>query len=158
MHHNVECQPPINSPSTDASNTPTELVHQNYIRFKWNAAFALQHCVAEAVAVYSVWCIRRIYRTYASNCMRWWLDRNSSRRWIFVKLHIQNTLHTIYGELLVCSKRDCPIFPRATNWFPVPFQRGFVKHTFLYSSCFVWDWTYLNIMSYPTDETEEVRS
>jgi hypothetical protein len=38
------------------------LVHQKYIHFQWNAAFAWQHCVAEAVAVCSVWCIPWIYQ------------------------------------------------------------------------------------------------
>ena len=80
-----------------------------YIHFQWNAPFALQHCVAEAVAMRSVWFIRWICLTYALNCMCRRLDRNDSRRWMlnFCYIHMMLLRTILIGTVLpVVPKRN----------------------------------------------------
>ena len=82
----------------NGSITPTASLHFWYGRMTFisneTLCLPLQRCVAETVAVRSVWCILRIYPTYESNCIRRRLDRNSSRRWMLncCGTHIQMML------------------------------------------------------------------
>jgi hypothetical protein len=56
LKSNVSC-PPVLVSNTEATIDMAQLTprsHRQYKLFQWNAAFALQHCIAEAVAVRSV--------------------------------------------------------------------------------------------------------
>lgn len=85
------------------SITPTALLcfGTPEVHFQWNAAFVFQHCVAEAVALRSLWFIHWIYPTYESNCIWRRLDLNGSRRWMwnFFCIHIQMMLRTIFSVI-----------------------------------------------------------